>query len=72
MHFAQSSIYKFVQVEYFQQYELHKGHIYASCQCIPDNSLPSKFILDWIETEHPHIEMNSYKKIKTWEGRQSI
>ena len=35
------------------------------------NSLPTKFILDWIETEHPHIEMNSYKKIKTWEGRQS-
>ena len=36
------------------------------------NSLPSKFILGWIETEHLHIEINLYKKIKAWEGRQSI
>ena len=36
------------------------------------NFLPSKFIWEWTQTEHPHKEMNSYKKIKTWEGWQSI
>ena len=36
------------------------------------NSLPSKLILDWIETEHLLLQINLYKKIKAWEGRQSI
>ena len=41
-----------------------KGHVKGNLYGM--KSL-KKIILDWIETEHPHIEMNSYKKIKTWE-----